>query len=428
MENKRRSSNPVEVVQKLKLYDSIGRPVFTSATESDDQRRAYNLVQNFLHNVVLFRASEVDLTPMGAQTAVRFVIDGVVQNRPPADRADADVVVDYVKGLAGMNLEDRRRPQTGKIAVEVGAVSVDVTVTTAGTSHGQRMQLKIVQEAARTKLEELGMPGEMQARIEVLNGRPGLLLVSGPARNGVTSTLYSLLRQHDSFTLQLASLEVTPAVELENVTQTAYKDQVELPGKLASALRRDPNVMMVDACETAQAAGMLLEAAGERNILLGVRADSAFVALAKWIKVAGGAEKAVAALKGVTCQMLLRKLCPACKEAFRPAKEMLVKLNLPAEKIDKFYRPPTKPQVDEKGNPVICPTCRGTGYMGRTAAFELLEFNDEIRQLVIQNAPLAQLKAACRKSRMLYLQEQALRKVIEGLTNIEEVIRVSKAK
>jgi type II secretory ATPase GspE/PulE/Tfp pilus assembly ATPase PilB-like protein len=126
--------------------------------------------------------------------------------------------------------------------------------------------------------------------------------------------------------------------------------------------------------------------------------------------------------------MLLRKLCPACKEAFRPAKEMLVKLNLPAEKIDKFYRPPTKPQVDEKGNPVICPTCRGTGYMGRTAAFELLEFNDEIRQLVIQNAPLAQLKAACRKSRMLYLQEQALRKVIEGLTNIEEVIRVSKAK
>lgn len=428
MARKHGPRGPVEVVQKLKLYDSIRRPVFAPATDSDEHRRAYNLAQNFLHNVVLFRASEVDLTPMGAQTAVRFVIDGVVQNRPPADRADADVVVDYIKALAGMNLEDRRRPQTGKIGVEAGAVAVDVTVTTAGTSHGQRMQLKIVQEAARTKLENLGMPGEMLARVEVLNGRPGLLLVSGAARNGVTSTLYSLLRQHDSFTQQLATMEVTPAVELENVTQTTYKDQVELPSKLGSALRRDPNVIMVDACETAQAAGILLEAAAERNILLGMRADSAFVALAKWIKVAGGAEKAVAALKGVTCQVLLRKLCPACKEAFRPAKEMLVKLNLPAEKIDKFYRPPTKPQVDDKGNPIICPTCRGTGYMGRTAAFELLEFNDEIRQLVIQNAPLAQLKAACRKSRMLYLQEQALRKVIEGLTNIEEVIRVSKAK
>lgn len=427
-ERKKKDQGPVDVVQRLKLYDSIGRPVMPPAADDDAVRRAYNLAQNFLHNIVVFRASEVDLTPAGAQAAVRFVIDGVVQNRPPAERADAEGVIDYLKGLAGMNVEDRRRPQTGKIAIEVGAVAVDVNVATAGTSSGQRMQLKIVQEASRVKLDELGIAPDLLEKIEAINEAKGLMIISGPSRNGVTSTLYSLLKRHDSFVQQLATMEVRPEVELENVTQTTYSDQVELSGKLAAVLRREPGVIMVDNCETAQTAGILLDSAKTRNVLIGMKADSTFVALAKWVKVCGDAKQAVGPLKAITCQVLLRKLCPACKEAFRPAKEMLVKLNLPAEKIDKFYRPPTKPKVDEKGNPIICPTCRGTGYMGRTGAFELLEINDEIRQLVQQNASLAQIKAACRKNKMLYLQEQALRKVIEGLTNIEEVIRVSKPK
>lgn len=104
------------------------------------------------------------------------------------------------------------------------------------------------------------------------------------------------------------------------------------------------------------------------------------------------------------------------------------KLNLPAEKIEKFYRPPTRPLTDEKGNPITCPTCRGTGYYGRTGAFELMEVTDEIRELVAGNASLGRIKAACRKNKMLYLQEQALRKVIDGVTGIDEVIRVSKTK
>ncbi|MCK4626080.1 MAG: type II/IV secretion system protein, partial [Phycisphaerae bacterium] len=173
---------------------------------------------------------------------------------------------------------------------------------------------------------------------------------------------------------------------------------------------------------------LICEAAVEKSVLLGSAAPSALAALAKWVKIVGNADKALTPLKVVTCQMLLRKLCPNCKEAYGPPRDMLAKLNLPAEKINKFYRPPTKPLVDEKGNPFICPTCRGTGYYGRIGAFELLEVTDEIRELVTQNAPLSRIKAACRKNKMLYLQEQALRKVIAGVTSIEEVIRVSKKK
>lgn len=426
----RQKSKHVEVVQRLKLYDNLGRPIFAPAEEEHGERVAYNLTQNFLHNVVLHRASDVDLTPTSTRAAVRFVVDGVLQQRPAADVAEAESVIEFVKGIAGMDVEEKRRPQHGKISLEVGAVTVDVAVTTAGTTHGQRMQLRIVQEAARTNLGELGMPEELHRRVEEINSaEQGLIIASGARQNGVTSTLYSLLRRHDAFMLQLATLEAKPTIDLENVTQNSYRDQVDLTGRLASILRRDPDVVMVDRCETSQTAKLICEAATRKGMLLGVAADSSFKALAKWIQVAGDQrEEAMAVLRAVLCQVLLRKLCPTCKEGYRPARDLVAKLNLPAEKIDKFYRTPTKPLTDEKGNPITCPTCRGTGYFGRTGAFELMEITDEIRDLVRQSGSLSRIKAACRKNKMLYLQEQAVRKVIEGATSIDEVIRVSKAK
>ena len=426
----RKKSRHVEVVQRLKLYDNLGRPIFAPADEAHDEREAYNLTQNFLHNVVLFRASDVDLTPTASRTTVRFVVDGVLQQRPAADLAEAEKVVEFIKNIAGMDTEEKRRPQQGKISLEVGAVAVDAAVTTAGTTHGQRMQLRILQEAARTNLDDLGMPEDLRKRVDQFNSaQGGLIIVSGPRQNGVTSTAYSLMRRHDAFMLQLATLETKPTVELENITQNTYRDQVDLPGRLASVLRRDPDVVMVDRCDTAQTAELIYEAAERKNLLLGITADSAFKALAKWIQLTGDhREQALAPLNAVLCQVLLRKLCPNCKEGYRPARDLVAKLNLPAEKIEKFYRPPSKPLTDEKGNPITCPTCRGTGYYGRTAAFELMEITDEIRQFVRENASLAKIKSACRKNKMLYLQEQALRKVIEGLTSIDEVIRVSKAK
>ena len=426
----RGKSGAVDVVQRLKLYDSLGRPVLPPGEQMIEERQAYNLTQMFLHDVVVFRASEAELVAAGDRAGVRLIVDGVAQKRPPLDRRDADTVIDFVKQLASMDLTDQRRPQEGNMAVEAGAVPLDIMVSTAGTTQGQRMLLKIVQEVAKTNLDDLGLPGDLRDRLAQLSdAKQGLIIISGPSGSGVTSTLYSLLRLQDAFIRQLASLETNPSVDLENVTQVTYEDQADLPDRLASLLRRDPDMAMVDNCRTAQTAKIMCGAAAAKLILLGVKADSSLQALAKWVKLAGDArQQAITLLRVVTCQVLLRKLCPQCREAFRPAKDLLARLNLPAERIDKFYRPPTRPLTDEKGNPIVCPTCRGTGYYGRTGAFEMLELNDEIRELILSNAPLRRIKSACRKNKMLYLQEQALRKVIEGVTGIEEVIRVSKGK
>ena len=433
-----KGSKAVEVVQRVKLYDSLRRPVFAPAEDEPELRQAFNYAQNFLHNVVQFRASEVDLVPAGGECAVRFLVDGVIHPRPPADAGDAEMLIDYLKGIAGMNVEDKRHPQTGKIALEAGAVGVDVNVATAGTKEGQRLQLRIVQEAVRTRLEDLGLRDDLRQRLEEINASDhGLIIVSGPRGNGVTSTLYSLLRRQDAFMKQLVTLEAKAQVDMENITQVAYRDQTDLTAQLGKTLRRDPDVVMVDACETAQAAALILEAVESKNVLLGINADNALTALAKWVKTVGDARTAVSPVKAVTCQVLLRKLCPSCRQEYRPAKDLLAKLNLPAEKIELFYRPhaPDTPRLDEKGKPLVdgngrpipCPTCRGTGYYQRTAAFELLEMNDEIRDLIVRGGSLSDIRAACRKHRMRSLQEQSLRKVIEGLTSIEEVVRVSRA-
>jgi type II secretory ATPase GspE/PulE/Tfp pilus assembly ATPase PilB-like protein len=426
---KKRKEAKVEAVTHVKLYDNFTRPVFAPPAEQQDELQAYNLAQGFLHNVVLSRASQADLTVGGEQASVRYVVDGVVQKMPAIARGDAESIVAYIKTLAGLDVEETRRPQEGKMGVEAGDRPLDVMVQTAGSTQGQRMLLKIVQETARTDLDELGMPEPMRERLIALGARPGLLIVSGPKGSGVTSTVYSLLRTHDAFMKQLATLEARPSVDLENVTQITYADKAALPGQLAKLLRRDPDVAAVDLCPTTQVAKVITDAASEKSILLEMRAESSFKALAQWVKLAGDArQEAVGALHAVLCQVLLRKLCPACREAYQPPKELLARLNIPADKVDRFYRPPTQPLVDEKGNPRICETCRGTGYFGREGAFELLEVTDEIRQLVQDNAPLNQIKSACRKNKMLYLQEQGLRKVIAGQTSIEEVVRVSKQK
>jgi type II secretory ATPase GspE/PulE/Tfp pilus assembly ATPase PilB-like protein len=329
-----------------------------------------------------------------------------------------------LKPLAGLDPKDYRRPQQGEFSVDFGSKRMDIAMATAGTTGGQRMHFKILQEVIHQKIEELGISEDVLKAIRALSQTPGLLIVSGRPGSGVTSTMYSVLREHDAFMKQLVTLEAKPAIPLENITQNAYGDPQRLPETLANALRRDPDVIMVDHCPDAQTAGLILQGAAEKSVILGLEAEDSFTALAKWAKLCGSANAAVEHLGGVLCQLLLRKLCTTCKEPYRPDPQMLAKANLPAS-IDKFFRPPTLQPVDEKGRPIICSACQGSGYFERTGVFELLLITPEIRQVVAAGANLRDIKSAARKAKMLYLQEQALRKVIAGVTSIQEVLRVS---
>ena len=425
---KSRGSSAVELKSRIKVYDSSGRPASVSEEGTVEERLAYNQAQDLLYDIVWRRASEADVrsSTAGAKAA-RYIVDGVVVRSEPLEPNDAARVINFVKALAGMDVAERRRPQKGKIAVDLAGQPVDIEVIAAGSTTGQRMQFKVVQESVRTRLSELGLFPDLLERLQRINAlEKGLILVTAQAGNGLTSSLYSLLRDNDAYIKQLVTVEKNAEADLENVTQRKYADAKEMPEVLTSVLRRDPDVILVDQCTDQAGAGAILAGAADKKILLGMRARDAFSALAKWVKVTGNAAEAVAPLQVVICQVLVRKLCPACREAYRPNLALLRKANLPTDKAETFYRPPTKPLTDEKDRPIVCPTCQGIAYMGRTAVFELLEIDDAVRKLVAGKANLTQIKAAARKNKMLYLQEQAMRLVMEGVTSVQEIIRVSR--
>lgn len=419
-----RKATAIEVVAKIKLYDSHGKIVYAPDGEEPSQVLSYNLLQDVLYDIVWHRASEVTLAPAEQEMTFRFVVDGVPASRDSLDLAEGQAMIQFLKPLAGLDPAEVRRPQKGDFSLDFGSKRIDLSVNTAGSTGGQQIQFRIAQEVVRQQLDALGMSEDVLKAVRQMNKKPGLIIVSGRPASGVTSTMYSLLREQDAFMKQLVTFETRPAVQLENITQIPYSGS-GLADVLGPAIRRDPDAILVDQCSDAASAKLILEAAATKTVLLGMNAEDSLVALAKWVKLCGNTADAVAHLHGVLCQMLLRKLCPTCRESYQPDPQLLAKANLPADQIDKFYRPPSEPAVDDKGKPAPCSTCQDIGYFQRTGAFELLALTDDIRQLIASGAGLRDIKSACRKNKMLYLQEQALRQVIAGVTSIQEVLRAS---
>lgn len=413
--------------QRIKLYSHDGRPVVLSEDDEldSDVIHEYNLAQDLLHAAAVGRASEVDVAPRDEETAaVRFVVDGVVGEQPFMGLEEAETLIQYIKDKAGLDVEDRDSVQRGKISIDIAGSPVDMEVATAGTSAGQRLRIRVIQELIQTNANVLGMDEAMLDRVGELMQGNGLLIVSAPPKQGVTSTQYSLLKKQDPYMRMLATVEAKSVTDLENITQEIYGETENLPKQLATLMRRDPDVIMVDQVPGQETAELICDFSKEKYVIIGLNAKDTFGALAKWLKLRGEAQAALAPCRAVLCQFLIRKLCPDCREAYQPDPALLKKLGLPPERVGQLYRPPTAKPQDKDGEIIPCETCGDNGYYGRTGVFELLEVDDTIKQIMMAGPTRDKLKAAARKNKMVMLREQALRKVLTGETSLEEVVRV----
>jgi type II secretory ATPase GspE/PulE/Tfp pilus assembly ATPase PilB-like protein len=228
------------------------------------------------------------------------------------------------------------------------------------------------------------------------------------------------------------TLELTKALDLENVTQHVFdtKDATATFAKrFQSILRTDPDVMMAGDTPDAETAQLAAQFSRQgKKVYMGLTANDTFSALRKFGQYVGDAGLLASSLTAVTSQRLVRVLCTNCRRGYRPDPALLKKANLPTGENRPFYRPPNpnEVEVDKQGNPIICPVCQGSGYLGRTGVFELLVVDDDVRAQIASGTSLAAVKTECRKRGMLYLQEIALHKVYDGMTSINEVLRVTK--
>ena len=375
------------------------------------------------------RADVIRLVPQGEEYGVYYEIDGLSIKQEPKLREEMDNFIYYVKQLAGLEVQEKRKPQTGRfktILPENNQISWEVC--TSGSSAGEQVRLERASELVSRKVKDIGLNENQLADIVSLSEiKSGLILVSGPKKSGVTSTFYTLLGNHDPFINNINTLEKAPAAELQNITQFSYSlsdtGTTTFARKLQSVFRKGPEIVGVGDCDDAQTAALCSSAANDgRIVYVTLEAKSVMETIEKWLKLVGDRTLVADTLTAVINQRLVRKLCTDCRVPYQPNPALFKKFNLPANDTHTFYRP-GEIEYDKHGKPIVCQTCQGTGFYGRVGLFETIRITDELREAIRQTKSIQELSAAFRRAKMLYIQEQAIKKVSAGITSINEIIR-----
>ncbi len=388
-------------------------------------RTAYDVVTDAAWR----RASTVTFTPKGESYEVAYIIDGTPTRQPAMPRDQFEYLLHFLKEVAGLDSKEKRKPQKGKFRARQEKTSAEWEVVTAGSTAGETLRLNRVTKEDALRIPDLGLaPDHVEQMEHLKDNEQGLFLVTGPKKNGVTTTMYALIRSHDAFLNSINTIEKQVAAPLLNVTQTVYTltdtGTTTYAKKLQSIVRMGPNVVGVGECEDAETAKVASAAARDGKLVYVVmEAESVLQTLGKWLKMVEDRKVVAETLLGISNQRILRKLCPTCKQGYAPNKELLKKFNLPAEKAKVLYRP-GKEVFDKRGKPSVCDTCQGTGFVGRTAVFEVIFFDEELKKAIRTVKQLPELGMQFRRAKMLYLQEQALRKAIAGTTAVNEMVRV----
>ncbi|TKJ37841.1 MAG: hypothetical protein CEE38_07185 [Planctomycetes bacterium B3_Pla] len=425
------------LVSKEKKLEALKSFTFVTANKNEiplpEPRTAdffgYKTSFDILNDAIWRRASSVAFSPTAEDYKVAYYVDGTSLKQPSIARDQMKHFVTFIKDLAGLDPKERRKPQKGRFVIRRGKNDMPWEVMTAGSTAGEQVRLKHIEQETISKLDEIGLMSEQFEKLSRLGDvKQGLCIVSGPVKSGVTTTLYSLLRNHDAFMNSVNTLERQLSGELPNITQNVFTlsdtGTTTFGKKLQAVVRMGPDIIGVSDCDDAETARVACAAARDGKLVyVTLKADSVMQALGKWMKLVGDRSAVAETLLCASSQRLVRKLCEECKQAYTPDKELLRKFNITADKKKVFYRA-GKVLYDNRGKPSTCDNCQGTGFFERTGVFELVIMNDGLRKVVKQSKSLPEISAQFRRAKMLYLQEQVLRKVIEGTVSINEMIRV----
>jgi len=374
------------------------------------------------------RTSDIIFQPNPQGYSVTYSIDGVPTKQPQRTKEQMEYFIHYVKQLADLDTNERRKPQTGKFKVIKNLREFKWEITAAGSTAGEQVKLTKLEAYSLMNLEDIGLDPDQFLQLQSIRDiDQGLFIISGPKKSGVTTTLYAMLKNHDPFMNSINTLERHPAAELSNVTQHIYSladtGITTYARKLQTVLRTAPDIIGIADCEDQKSAQLACAAARDGKIVyVTLEATNVIQALGKWLKFVPDKDSAIQGLVGILCQRLTRKLCDECKQAYQPKQDLFRKLNIPADKMKLLYRPGDV-QYDKRGRPTPCENCQGTGFFGRTGIFEVAMIDDQIRTAMKQAKSLREISSHFRRSGMLYMQEQAVKKVAEGITAINEVIR-----
>ncbi|MBM3461828.1 MAG: type II secretion system protein GspE [Armatimonadetes bacterium] len=402
-------------------------PLVLGEEESTDLMRVsteapvVQLVNSMFLKAVGSYASDIHLEPYEDQAIVRMRVDGVLQDAFTIPRARYSSVVARLKVMARLNLAEARLPQDGRIKVRASDRSIDIRVSTVPTVFGERVVLRLLDRGLRMlTLHEVGLDADNFDQVREFGTFPhGLILSTGPTGSGKSTTLYALLLEVQSPHRNIITIEDPVEYQVARIGQIQVNPRIGLTFAtgLRSILRQDPDVIMVGEIRDPETAEIAIHAALTGHLVLStLHTNDAPTAVSRLLDMDVASYLISASLLGVMAQRLVRRLCPACREAYTPDDTELGAAGLKRAELGgrPLYRP--------KG----CKQCFETGFRGRTAVFEVLRVDEEIGRIIVRSGEASAIRGAAREKGMRTLLEDGVRKALNGVTSLEEVIRATR--
>ena len=394
---------------------SIDLEELKELSESNPVKKLLNLV---LLQAIRDKASDIHFEPFEKEYKMRYRIDGVLYEMVPPPKHIAVALSSRIKVMANLDIAERRLPQDGRIPLVVQGNPIDLRVSVLPTMFGESVVLRVLDRSqVNLNLEKLGIqPDDLNKVRQLINKPNGVVIVCGPTGSGKTTTLYSALNELNSPEIKLITTEDPVEYDIDGLIQVQVNPEVgaSFAKCLRSILRQDPDVILVGECRDLETAQIAIQASLTGHLVLTtVHTNDAPSTIARLIDLGLEPFLITATVEGIIAQRLVRRICTSCKTAFEPTDEMLMDLGLTHEQIKgkKFYY--------GKG----CEQCNGTGYRGRMGIYEIMTLNDEIRDLIMNNASTNIIRSAARKQGMKLLRQNGLLAIYDGLTTIEEVVK-----
>lgn len=401
--------------------DEIGSEDLEHLKDLASEAPVIKMVNLILQKAIEMRASDVHIEPFEQRLKVRLRVDGVLQNIDAPPVSSTAAVLSRIKIMAKLNIAERRLPQDGRIKLQMLGKELDLRVSTIPTMHGESVVIRLLdKETTVLDFHTLGFTSEhSRAFIKVLAEPHGILLITGPTGSGKSTTLYTALKTLNTAERKIITVEDPIEYQLEGINQIQSKPQIGLTfaAALRSIVRQDPDVIMIGEMRDLETAKIAVQSALTGHLVLStLHTNDAAGGITRLLDMGVEEYLLSSTVNGILAQRLVRKLCPSCKEKYAAPDTLVneMKLRKFAETSDIYlYRP------------VGCEECGGIGYKGRQAIIEFLPMTDEIRKLVMNHEEAGVIQDQAIKQGMLTMYEDGLLKSTQGITTLEEVLRVT---
>jgi len=389
------------------------------------------IVATILEFAVKARASDVHIEPLENHTRVRYRIDGILQEKLVLPRKVHEAVVSRIKILAELKIDERRLPQDGRFSFRSDDQEVDLRVSSLPTVDGEKIVMRLLRKTSHIpSLADLGLRGMALKIIEESIKVPhGIVLITGPTGSGKTTTLYSVLHILNTPKVNIVTLEDPVEYQIDGVNQVQINTKAGLSFAtgLRSFLRQDPNIIMVGEIRDNETADLAIQASLTGHLVFStLHTNSSSGALPRLLDMKAEPFLLASSMTCVVAQRVLRKICDNCRESYTPSPIVI-------EEIKKVLGPLYDAHVTKlAGKPVTlsrgrkCEQCADTGYKGRMAIFEVLKITEKIGKLILERAPATQIEDVAVGDGMVLMEQDGYIKALEGVTTLEEVMRVAK--